>query len=83
MQLFNFFCSVVHLGVGMVIPPEVILLFKIVLAILGFFIFLLKLRIALPRSLNSCVRILMGILLQIALVKMTTFLYVNSTNSCT
>jgi hypothetical protein len=44
-----------------VIPPEVLLLLRIDLAILGFLFFHMKLRIALSMSMKNCVGILMGI----------------------
>jgi hypothetical protein len=37
----------------MIISPEVLLLLRIILAILGFLVFLMKLRIALSRSVNE------------------------------
>jgi hypothetical protein len=50
----------------MVIPPEVHLLPRIALAILGFlFFFHMKLRIALSRSIENHVGILMGIALNL------------------
>ena len=39
----------------MVIPPEVLLVFRIVVAILGFLFFHMKVRIVLSRSVNNCV----------------------------
>jgi hypothetical protein len=42
----------------MVIPLEVLVLYRIVFAILGFLFFHMKLRIVLSRSVKSCVRIL-------------------------
>jgi hypothetical protein len=45
----------------MMILPEVILLFRIVLAILGFFVFHMNLRIALSSSVINCVEIFMDI----------------------
>jgi hypothetical protein len=49
----------------MVISLEVLLLLKIVLAILDFLFFHMKLRIALSMSVKSCVRILKGIALNL------------------
>jgi hypothetical protein len=43
----------------MVIPLEILLLFRLVLTII-FYFFHVKLTIAFPRSVNSCVGILMG-----------------------
>ena len=43
----------------MVIPPAVLLLFRIVLIILGFLCFHMELRIVLLRSVKNCVEILM------------------------
>ena len=59
-------------GTEMVIPPEDLLLLKIILAILGFLFFHMKLRIALSMSVKNYVGILMGIALnlQIAFGKM-------------
>jgi hypothetical protein len=48
-----------------IIPPEVLLLFKIVLAVLGFLLFHMKLRITLSRSVKKCVGILMVIALNL------------------
>jgi hypothetical protein len=48
----------------MVIPPEVLLFWGIVLAILGFLFFYMKFRIALSRSTKNLV-ILMGIALNL------------------
>jgi hypothetical protein len=45
----------------MVIPLEVSLLFRIVLAILGFLIFYIKLSTVLSNSIRNCVGIFMGI----------------------
>jgi hypothetical protein len=50
---------------GMVITPEVLLLFRIVLAILGFLFFHMELRIALLRSIRSYVEILIGVALNL------------------
>ena len=47
----------------MVIPPEDLLLLRIVFAILGFLFFHMKLRIAFSMSENICVGILMGVAL--------------------
>ena len=47
----------------MVIPPEVLLLLRIVFTILGFLIFHMKLRITLSMSVKNCVGILTGIAL--------------------
>jgi hypothetical protein len=44
-----------------VIPPDVGLLYRIVLVILGFLSFHMKLRFALSRSVKNCVGILMVI----------------------
>jgi hypothetical protein len=49
----------------MVIPPEVLLLYRIVLAILRVYFFHIKLRIVLSRSMKNCVGILMGIALNL------------------
>ena len=62
----------------MVIPPEVLLLYRIVLAILGFFLgggivvhlfcfFHLKLSVVLNGSVKNCVGILMGIALNLSI----------------
>jgi hypothetical protein len=48
---------------GVVIPPEVLLLYRIVLAILGFLFFHMKLSIVFSKSVRNCVRILMGMVL--------------------
>ena len=45
------------------IPPEVLLLYRIVLAILGFLFFHMKLSIVFSKSVRNCVRILMGMVL--------------------
>ena len=50
---------------GMVIPPEVLLLFRIVLAILDFLLFYMKLRIAFSKFIKECFVILMGIALNL------------------
>jgi hypothetical protein len=47
------------------IPPEVLLLFMMVLAILVFLFFHMKVRMGLSRSLINCVGILMGIALNL------------------
>ena len=44
----------------MVIPLEVLILFRIMVAILGFLFICMKLRIVLAMSVKNCVRILMG-----------------------
>ena len=49
----------------MVIPLEVLLFFRIVLANLDFFFSLVKVRIALAKSVNNCVGILMKIALNL------------------
>jgi hypothetical protein len=49
----------------MVITPEVLLLFRIVLDILEFLFFHIKLRIALSRSVKKCAGILMEIILNL------------------
>jgi hypothetical protein len=49
----------------MVIPLEVLLLYRIFLAILGYLFFHMKLRIDLSRSVKNCVGILMGIALSL------------------
>jgi len=46
---------------GMVIPPEVLLLLRIVFATLGFLLFQMNLQIALSNSMKNWVGILMGI----------------------
>ena len=46
-------------------PPEVLLLYRIVLAILGFLFFHIKLIIVLSRSVKNFVGILMGIVLNL------------------
>ena len=60
----------------MVIPPEVLLLFRVVLSILGSWFFHMKLRTVLSMSVKNCVRILMGIALNLynALGKMAILL---------
>ena len=50
---------------GMMMAPEVSLLYRIVLAILGFLFFKMKLITVLSRSVKNCVGILMGIALNI------------------
>ena len=50
----------VSIKVRMVILPEVLLLFRIVLAILCYLFFHMKLRISLSRSVKKYVEILMG-----------------------
>jgi hypothetical protein len=64
---FYYYYSVVQL--------EVLLLFRILLAILGFLFFHAELRIVLSISVKNCVKILMGIVLnlQIAFGKMVIF----------
>jgi hypothetical protein len=59
----------------MVIPPEVLLLLRIVLTMLIFFYFHIKLSIILCRSLKNCVGIFMGTALNlcIAFPKMAIF----------
>jgi hypothetical protein len=47
----------------MAIPPEVLLLYRIVLAALGFLFCHVKVRIVLSRSVKNWIRILMGIVL--------------------
>jgi hypothetical protein len=49
----------------MVISSEVLLLFRIILAILGLLLFHMKLRTALSRSIRNCAGILMGIALNL------------------
>jgi hypothetical protein len=49
----------------MAMPPEVLLLFRIILAILGFLSFHMKLRIVLSISVKNYVGILMGIALNL------------------
>ena len=56
------YCSLIS---GMVMPPEVSLLYGIVLAILGFLFFHMKLSIVLSRSVKNCFWILMGIALNL------------------
>jgi hypothetical protein len=51
--------------IEMVIPPEVILLFKIVLATYGVLFLPMKWKIALSMSEKNCVGILMGIALNL------------------
>ena len=46
-------------------PLEVLLLYRIILAILGFLFFHMKLTIVLSRSVKNCVGILMGIVLNL------------------
>lgn len=52
------------------IPLSVLLLFRIVLAILGFLYFHMKLRIAILRSVKNCVGVLKGIALNLAVFTM-------------
>lgn len=47
------------------IPPEVLLLFRIALAILGFLLFQMNLQIVLSNSLKNWIGILMGIALNL------------------
>jgi hypothetical protein len=49
LAFFNHYYSVVQLEISHVIPPEVMLLFKIILAILRFLFLHMKLRIALSK----------------------------------
>jgi hypothetical protein len=49
----------------MIISPSVVSLFQIVLAILGFVMFHMKLGIVLSRSVKKCLGILMGIELEL------------------
>jgi hypothetical protein len=49
----------------MVIPPEVLLLLKIVYVILGFLLFQMNFQIALSNSVKSWVGILMGVALNL------------------
>jgi hypothetical protein len=49
----------------MVIPPAVVLLLSIILVILDFWFFHMKLSIILSRSGKNCVGILMGIVLDL------------------
>jgi hypothetical protein len=48
-----------------VIPPEFILLLRIVSSILGFLLFQKNWQIALSNSIRNCVRLLMGIILNL------------------
>ena len=61
--LYLLLCS--NLKSGMVIAPEVLLLYRIVLVILGFLFFHIKLSIILSLSVKNCVGILMGIALNL------------------
>ena len=65
----------------MMIPPEVVLLFRIGLAILNLLFYYLKLRIALSMTVKNFVGILMGIALNLYIVfgKMAIFHYVAPT----
>jgi hypothetical protein len=53
---------------GMAIPPEVLLMHRIVFAILGFLFFHMKLKIVLSRSIKTCVRILIRTALNLRLL---------------
>ena len=59
----------------MVIPPEILLVLRIVFAILFFLLFQINLIIAQSKSMKNCVRILTGIAvnLKIAFGKMSIF----------
>ena len=60
------YCSiVVEFEVRDVMPPEVLLLYRIVLAILGFLLFHTKLSIIISRSVKNFTEILMGIALNL------------------
>ena len=61
-------------------PPEILLLYRIVLTILGFLLFKMKLSTILSRSVKNFAGILMGIALnlKIAFGKIAIFYYVNS-----
>ena len=50
---------------GMVVHPELLLLYRIVLAILDFLVFHMKLRIALSKAVKYCVGNLLGIALNL------------------
>ena len=50
-----------NLKLEIVISPTVLLLFRIVLAILSFLCFHMKMEIILSKSVNECVGILMGL----------------------
>ena len=52
----------------MAIPMEVLLLFRIVCAILGFLFFRMKVNIIPSKSIKNCVGILMGIVLNLWIV---------------
>ena len=73
---FQYCSSVVSLKSGIVIPPEVPLLYRIPLAVLGFLPFHMKLSIVLSRSVKNFAGILMGIALnlQIAFAKIAILL---------
>jgi hypothetical protein len=59
---------------GLIIP-QTVFLFSIVLIILGFLCFYMKLKIVLSKSVNNCVGILMGIALNLEFVfgRMSSF----------
>ena len=68
----------------MVIPPEVLLLLRIVFAILSFILFQKNLRIALSISVKNCVGILKGIALNLYITfgKKSIFIMLILVNTC-
>jgi hypothetical protein len=73
---FYHYCPVAEREERDSIPPEVLILLRMVCDILGFFFFFhIKLRVALSKSVKNCVEILMGIVLNllIAFGRMTDF----------
>ena len=62
-QCVCFYANTHSLRSGTVIPPEVLLLYRIAVATLGFVFFQMKLSVVPSRSLKNCVGILMGIAL--------------------
>lgn len=74
---FYYYSSVIQLEVGIVIPPAVSLLFRIVLGMLGFLCSYMKLEIVLSRYLKNHVGIFAWIAfnLYLALVRLLFLLY--------
>ena len=64
-SFFHYCSSIIELDVRDVMASEASLLYMIVLAILGFLFFQMKLPIVLLRSVKNCVHILKGIALNL------------------
>jgi hypothetical protein len=63
--VFVYYAFIVQFEIGVVIPPEVLLLFSIVLAMLFLVYFHMKLKIVPSISAKDCVENLMGIALSL------------------